>query len=113
MHGSPRPGVRDAQPVRAPWHLGMSRSQLVREASASLADDLQVVNDPHLHERIRVEGLAVELGLLLNTVDRFEDVLEAIEVAPHSGTASDSTRSRTRGRSPCSVATSTLPPRTV
>jgi len=70
-----------------------------------------MVNDPHLQERVGIEGLTTPGQLLLDAIDRLEDVLKALQVTPQSGTASLRTRSRTRERSPWSVATSTLQPR--
>ena len=89
----------------------MSLAQPGRERPTGLTDDLEVVHDPYLQERFVVEGAPSSRCTFLNPIDCLEDVLKTLEVAPQRATASARTRSRTRGRKPCSVATSTLQPR--
>ena len=50
-------------------------------------------------------------GVLLDTLNGFQDVPKTDAVVPHRGTASARTRSRTRTRSPLSVTTSTGAPK--
>src|SRR5215475_4461683 len=93
-----------------PWHLGMRIVKISAELCRSLANDLEVMSNPDLDQFVLVEGIPASGRVTLDTVDRIEDVSEALLRVSHRGMASRSTRSRIRGLIPRSLRTSTLHP---
>ena len=81
-----------------------------RDCSCCFANNLEVMEDPGLNQFVAVKGSAPPCGILFDSFDGFLNVEQPLAVISHSGTASRSTRSRMRGRSPCSVTTSTAQP---
>jgi hypothetical protein len=57
---------------------------------------------------VTVEGFPATARILLDALDRLQDVLEALPVPPQSGMASFRTRSRIRERSPRAMATAAV-----
>ena len=70
----------------------MGPPQLVGQPSGGLSDDLDPADDRGLDELVVGEGGAAPGGLLLDALDRLQDVEEALAVAPQTVTASASTR---------------------
>ena len=92
-------------------NVRMRASDLIRESSDRFANDLEVMKDPGLDQFIAIECRSATARILLDALDRLQDVFEALPVPPQSGMASFRTRSRIRERSPRAMAMSTLRPR--
>src|SRR5688500_7408073 len=82
-------------------------TKLWREACYGLTQSREVVHDPDLDQFVTLERLTPLRAVLLELLDRIQDVAQTLDVAAHKGVASRSTRSRMRGFSIAGVITST------
>jgi hypothetical protein len=62
---------RDHLPLR---HFGMRLPEVGREPSGRLTDDLDPADDGRLGEFVLVEGFSASGGLVVDALDRFQDV---------------------------------------
>src|SRR5689334_5028852 len=90
-----------------PHRVRMRLAELLGQAPCCFAEKLEVVQDPDLEHLVGIESRSPAERLAENSVDCREDIVKSLAVVSHSGTASANARSRTFGRSICSVATST------
>src|SRR3990172_7832674 len=95
-----------------PGSFGVLFSESGRERTGCLADNLQMVQDPILNKFVTLKGFSPPSSVFFDPLNRLVDVEQPLTVVPHNGTASRSTRSLMRSRSPFSATTSTLQPRT-
>ena len=78
--------------------------------AGGLSNNLNMMNGPHLKEFVLEKSCAVRRKPPLDILDRLHYIQELFPIHSQTGTASCSTRSLTLGRSPRSLATSTLQP---
>src|SRR5436305_11710387 len=90
--------------------MGETAPELGCQPTHGLADDLEVIKDPYLDQLLSIQGFPVGDLLLRDPVDRLEHVEQPLARVSQRGSASCSTRSRMRPRSPLSVTTSTRRP---
>ena len=69
----------------SPWYLGVAGLQGFRDLPRRLADDLQVMQNPCLHQLVALEGVAPLPRVFLNAAHGFEDILQATNVVLHRG----------------------------
>jgi hypothetical protein len=55
-------------------------ARVLGESAGGLADDLEMVNHPHLDQFVVVEGCAPFAGMALDAFDGFEDVFYTVGV---------------------------------
>ena len=94
----------------SPWDLRMCGLDGVGEAAGCLSDNLNVVDGPGLEQFIAYKCCASSGRVMFDPFDGFQDVQETLAVTPHNETVSRRIASRTRGRRPRSVTTSTRRP---
>ena len=73
-----------------PGHLGMRIVKISAELCRSLANDLEVMNDPDLDQFVLLESCSASGGVTLDPGDSIEDVPEAFFRISHRGIASRS-----------------------
>ncbi len=91
--------LEETVPVRAhcaPGHLQMTLPKFARNAIRGLTDDLQPVKSRRLQRGIS-EIVWTTWASLADQLETLDDVEQGILVSAQSGTASASTRSRSRG----------------
>ncbi len=91
----------------APGDFRVLSLDCYRETIGSLADNLQVMNDPYLEHRFTLKSHPVSANLQFDFLDCFQNIEKPFPIASHNRMASLSTRSRIRERNPFSVTTST------
>jgi len=70
-----------------PLDLGMTVSDRLGDATGSLSDDLQVVDNPDLEHLVVLKGQAIR-DPLSDLGDCRQDIVQPIQVVPHRAIAS-------------------------
>jgi hypothetical protein len=60
----------------------MRASDLIRQASDRFANDLEVMKDPGLDQFVAIECRSAAARILLDALDRLEDVFQTLPVPP-------------------------------
>ena len=64
----------------SPWYIRPLVAGFLREPACGLTDDLEMSHDPYLDEFVVVKGCPAAVGVALDSLDSFENVLNAVRI---------------------------------